>query len=99
MKAYRVLIDVQNVQTELDGVFEHCGFYTTRFVIAADQNQVTSSAINLIKNEDNFKAIQLNTDDDPPRFLVEEIEEINIAEVPQNQIKGYTLYVEDHTKQ
>jgi hypothetical protein len=95
MKAYRILINAQNIQTKFDGEFGQYGFYTTRFVMANDRKEAILTATELIRNEDNFKAIQLNKADDPPRFLIEEIEEIDPSQVPQKQITGYSLYAEE----
>jgi len=95
MKAYRILINTQNIRTEFDGEFGHYGFYTTRFVMANDRKEAIFAVTELIRNENNFKDMQQNRADDPPRILIEEIEEIDPSEVPQKQITGYTLYAEE----
>lgn len=97
MKAYKVLINAQNILTEADGKMCHYGLYTTRLVLATDRKTAIYKAIDLIKNEENFKTLSLNNADDPPRINVEEIEEVDQTLYSNRKFGGYSLYPEDNT--
>ena len=71
---YRVLINGKNFLIELDGELKKCGFYTTRFVDAADKSLAESEAISIVRNDlfliENVK----NQSDDTPMLFIDGIE-------------------------
>ncbi len=97
MKAYRVLINAQNIMMETDGKIGHYGLYTTRVVLAPDHKTAIHNAIDLIKNEEDFKMLLLNSADDPPLLSVEDIEEVDQPLYLNKKLSGYTLYPENKT--
>jgi hypothetical protein len=71
---YRVVINGKNFLIELDGELKKCGFYTTRFVDAADQSLAQSEATSIVRNDlfliENVK----NQSDDTPMLFIDGIE-------------------------
>jgi hypothetical protein len=51
MTAYRVLLNAQNILTEVEGAIGYYGFYTTRIVFADNQEDAKNQAIDLIHSE------------------------------------------------
>jgi hypothetical protein len=80
MRHYRVRLTGSNFWLQIDGSPERRGFYTTRFVEAADPESAEHAAIELLRVEGKLKP--LNDPSDPPRIFAEQIEEIRSGDAP-----------------
>ncbi len=76
MSKYRVAINGQNCQVDVNGHLLRMGFYTARYVEAADAVEAAERAVQMIREFDEFKVKIRNEDRDPPVVVAEEIEEI-----------------------
>jgi hypothetical protein len=68
------------------------GFYTTRFVEAANPAAAEYAAVDVLRVEG--KLTPLNDGSDPPKVFVGEVEEIDREEVP-SIAKGFTFFPDD----
>jgi hypothetical protein len=88
---YSVLIEGENVLMDLQGV-QRFGFFTTRYVKAADVESASQRAVDLAREELLSAGLLLNERGDNPLITVSEIRQIktfNGASVPG---KGFTFY-------
>src|SRR5450756_902146 len=100
MQKYKVMIHGQNLLTEVDGVRQRLGFYTTVFVEAFTSADAESRAIDVIREDDHLRNVALNTEDDPLRFTADEVHEIESFDGVLLPKRGLFLYEEkaDDTK-
>jgi hypothetical protein len=95
MQRYRVLIHGENILTELDGVRQKVGFYTTVFVEAFMPADAASRAVEAVRGDARLRDIVLNFDNDPLTLSAEEIEEHeSLDDVAPAKI-GFALYSEE----
>ncbi|CAN7737048.1 hypothetical protein [Duganella sp. LjRoot269] len=93
-KKYRVLLEGRNLLMEMQGL-ERLGYFTTRYVEAADSEEAAEHAMDLVRKELISTGALLNALDDPPIVEVSEIsriESFNGIRVPG---KGFTFFPED----
>ena len=86
-----VLIEGENLLMDSQGV-QRFGFFTTRYVKAADVEGASQYAVDLAREELLSAGLLLNERDDSPIFTVSEILEIdtfNGVDVPGT---GFTFY-------
>jgi hypothetical protein len=89
---YRILLNGENLLTEVEGSLQCLGFYTTRTVEAATEAEAESLALALIRQDKKLLQIMRNEADDPPTFSVEEIVEV-VDESEADNI-GFAFYPE-----
>lgn len=87
-KAYRVLLNGENLFFRKDEQIEKMGFYTTRFVEAEGVEQAGNIAIELIWADSDLWAMTVNNSSCNGIITIEEIEAV--AEI-QSQL-GYVFY-------
>jgi hypothetical protein len=86
-----VLIEGENLLMDLQGV-QRFGFFTTRYVKAADVEGASQRAVDLAREELVSAGLLFNERGDNPIYTVSEILQINTfngASVPGN---GFTFY-------
>lgn len=93
MPHYRVLLNGRNFWLRVEDKQERMGFYTTRFVEAGSPEAAELAAVDLLRVEGELKP--LNDRRDPPRILVDEIEEVDPANVPQ-VVQGFTFFLDEN---
>jgi hypothetical protein len=81
MSHYRVLLRGQNFWLRMEEGTVRMGFLTVRFVKARDAVEAEHAALELFRREG--KLAPLNDRGDPPRVFVDEIDDVDPADVPQ----------------
>ena len=71
-----------------------CGFYTVRFVEAADAEAAESAAVNRLRERSSLREMVLNGPDDPPMMYVTEIEQLESFEGIESLDPGLIWYDE-----
>jgi hypothetical protein len=71
------------------------GFFATRFVKAATPELVRASVIAAVRTAPGLNGLILNDDDDPPLFLVDEINEVSELDVPEGE-PGFALFDDEN---
>ena len=94
MQKYQILMRGQNLLTEIDGVRQRLGFYTNVFVEAFTAADAESRAIDVLREDAHLRDVALNTEDDPLRFSVDEVREIESFDGVQLPRQGLSLYEE-----
>ena len=92
MPHYRVFLNGQNFWLEFDQRRQRVGFYTTRFVEAADRRAAEAAAVGKLRTEG--KLAPLNNPADPPRVVAEKIEEMAEGDIPAIN-PGITFYPDE----
>jgi hypothetical protein len=92
MKKFRVFMRGENFLLKEEGAVKRCGFYTTRFVEALDEDQAEQNAVELVRKEDQLRDAVWNDQSDPPMIFVQEIDEISTFE---GQGAEYSFYEDD----
>ena len=91
MPAFTVTMNGRNFLTEIDGVSKKLGFYTTRDVEAADQQQAVAAAIQLMRASDKLRTLVRNPAEDPPQMFVDEV--VAIEKIDQSKpVPGFSFY-------
>ena len=88
VRKYRVFVHGVNFQFPDPGPAEPLGFYVTAFVEAESPEVAESTTVELLRNKPELRDEVLNPHRDPPRLLVEEIEEI--SEWPVDTVRPLT---------
>lgn len=91
MPHYRVLVRGRNFWLRHDTGPECVGFYTTRFVQAASEIEAESAAVELIKQDPKLGRSVLNERADPPIMFVEDVDEVEVEDVP-HVTPGFAFY-------
>ncbi|MPZ10368.1 MAG: hypothetical protein GEU89_09185 [Kiloniellaceae bacterium] len=60
----------------MDGETKRCGFYTTRYVEAADRDAAEQRAVDAFRDEGRLRGLVVNDPSDPPMLFADEIDEI-----------------------
>lgn len=94
MPWFRTFIRGEHFLLESEGQVRALGFYTTRFVEAADPEAAEFAAVDLIRTDQKIRNSVRNHRSDPPKMFVDEIEEIEPINVPANN-PGYAFFPED----
>lgn len=76
MQKYRVIVEGQNLLTDVDGVRQRMGFYTNVFIEAFTPDDAASRAIELVRKDADWQQILSNAEDDPINLSADEIQEI-----------------------
>ncbi len=97
MAKFRVMLEGENLWVRLDREPQHLGFFTTRFVEAADPDEAARRAVDLVRGD--LRDRLLNAPDDSPRVVVDEIVEVarfpSDVELPGH---GYTWYLHEESQ-
>jgi hypothetical protein len=88
---YSVLIEGENLFMDLQGV-QRFGFFTTRYVEAADVESASKRAIALVGKELLAQGCLLNEHGDNPAYTVGEILQIDSFNGVNVPGKGFTFY-------
>lgn len=91
MKWFRVLVGAEHVTMDVARKPRHMGFFVTRYVNAATADLARASAISEVRADPRLHGLMLNDDDDPPRFFVEETDEVSELDVPEGE-PGFVLF-------
>ena len=94
MKKYRVFIRGENFLMDLDGAPQKLGFYTTRFVEAANEEAAENVVMDLLRGDSKLVNNVLNEGSDPPMMYAEEIEEVKSFNGFPAPGTGFTFYPE-----
>jgi len=95
MAKYRVVLNGQNFHLSAEGGVAPHGFYTTRYVEAATPEQAEQLAMGLVRGDPELTASVVNSRDDPPRILVDELAELESFDGVEVPGGGYTFYLEE----
>lgn len=95
MKQYSVFINGRNFLVRVSGEAKKLGFYTTRFVQAADVKAAEDAAVQMLRGQKALRGVVLNDRSDPPTMHVDKITEL--TEEPQRCQPGLVWYAEDGT--
>ena len=66
MKKYSVLVRGENFLIKVEGEAQKLGFYTTAFVEAKDADEASKKAVDLLRDDQEFKRSVSNDQSDPP---------------------------------
>jgi hypothetical protein len=92
MKKYRLLIRGENFLINLEGTDQKFGFYTTAFVEGRDEEQAEQRAIELLRDDKEFRQSVLNDKSDTPMMFVEEIAELESFEGLNLPRTGFSFF-------
>jgi hypothetical protein len=98
MKKFRVLVRGENFLLESEGAVKRFGFYTTRFVEAADEREAEQRAVESLRQEDRLRG-RVNDRSDPPMLFAEEVVELSSFEGVENRSPGLAFYEDPQTAQ
>jgi hypothetical protein len=98
MKQYKVFINGTNFLVKFNGQAKKVGFYTTRFVRAADAKAAENMAVQMLRDQESLRGVVLNDRSDPPLLQVENIFEAELSGgEPEPRQVGLVWYAEDGT--
>jgi hypothetical protein len=96
MKKFKVKLHGKNFFLNLDGEPKKLGFYTTRFVKAANPEEAEKIAVILTHHNPNLRKTLLNENDDRPKINLEEIKEISFLKFfAKKSTTDFTFYSEE----
>ena len=93
MKKYSLLIKGKNLKVNIGGKTCRHGFFTTRYIEADNGSEAKRIAINLIEQE--LGPSLLNDSADSPRFLFEEVLEVEKFDGREVPGAGFTWFEEN----
>ena len=96
MKKYKIFARGQNFLFDVNGKPERLGFYTTRFVEAADEKAAEENAISILRDDPTLKQCTLNEKTDAPMLFVEEITEVDSFNGLNVPGAGFSFYPETY---
>lgn len=95
MNQYKVFVEGRNfLIAGTDGEAKR-GFFTTRFVEAADVEDAEGAAVEQLRARQDLHDLTRNRPDDPPRLFVLEIEELHSFDGLMSSDQGLVWYPED----
>ena len=94
MKCFRALVSGEHFLMNWDGDVRYTGFFVTRYVSEETEAEAARSAIAAVRSEDKLEGLVLNTAEDPPRLLVDELDEVSEDDVPTT-LPYYVFYREE----
>jgi acetolactate synthase regulatory subunit len=94
MPNYRVEINGQNFLIEMDGRVAKHGFFTTRFVEAADPAAAEHAAVQMIRETQRLRDLVRNDLGDPPVMDVISIVELVSDEGIESREPGFVWHEE-----
>jgi hypothetical protein len=92
MPHFRVLLKGINFWLNFQGKRTRMGFNTGRFVEAVGAYEAELAAVNVLRGEE--KLTPLNDDGDYPRVFADEIEEVDISQVP-DVTEGFVFFPDE----
>ena len=93
MKIYKTLIEGKNCWANFDGTTRRLGFFTTRVARGLDATQ--AEKVIRRKLDEGLHSLLLNSQDDPPEIIVNELTEIDSETANGIPTAGCTWYPED----
>jgi hypothetical protein len=98
MKQYKVFIHGTNFLVKFSGQPKKVGFYTTRFVRAANAEAAVDIAVQMLRDQESLRESVLNKPSDRPQLHVEKMFEADLAgDEPEPRQVGLVWYAEDGT--
>lgn len=94
MKYFQALVSGEHFLMDWGGGVRYMGFFVTRYVSEETEAEAVRSAIAAVRSEDKLEGLVLNTAEDPPKLLVDELEEVSEDDVPST-LPGYVFYREE----
>jgi hypothetical protein len=94
MPKYQVDINGQNFLIEMEGKLGRYGFFTIRYVEAADAKAAENGAVEMIRTTQRLRELVRNGPDDPPIMDVTEIAELESFNKIENMEPGFIWYEE-----
>lgn len=91
---YRVLVNGRNFLIESDGSLRKLGFFVTRYVSAADEQNAESDVIAALRSDVWLRDITKNDESDPPMLFTEEIVPVVGDDLQHGEASGYSWYDE-----
>ncbi len=95
MKKYKVFVRGENFLMNLSGAPQKLGFYTTRFVEAANEEAAEYAVMDLLRADPKLVKSVLNEGSDPPMMYAEEVEELKSFNGFLAPGTGFTFYPEE----
>ena len=95
MKKYKVLIRGENFLMNLDGRDQRLGFYTTAFVEGQDEGEAGERAIDLVRDDLEFRRSVLNEQSDSPMMFADEIHELESFDGLNLPRTGFAFFPEE----
>ena len=94
MPKYQVEINGQNFLLDVESRVGKHGFFTARFVEAANPAAAENAAVRTIRETPRLRKLVRNTSDDPPIMEVTQIVELESFDGIENREPGFVWYVE-----
>ena len=85
MPKYQVQIDASNFLVDIGGSTSKRGFLTARYVEADDPTSAEAAAVQMIRDDQDLRALVQNDRTDPPVIDVIEISELESFDGVENQ--------------
>ena len=94
MPRYSVILNGRNFWLTIDDEPRRMGFFTTRFVEAADPEAAEVAAVELLRQDDRLAGQILNDPSDPPTIHLHKIRQLDTEAELRTQ-QGFTYYAEN----
>lgn len=98
MRKYQVKVEGRNFLIDIDGRLIKHGFFTTRFVEAADPASAETEAVQKMRRTQWLRDLVRNDPDDPPTLHIHEITEVDSFDGIGDVEAGATWYAEDEER-
>jgi hypothetical protein len=95
VRKYKVSVEGRNFLIAGPDCEAKHGFYTTRFVEAADLDGAENAAIEQLRDRKSLREMTLNNRDDSPMMYVTEIEELSSFDGLESLDQGLVWYPEN----
>jgi hypothetical protein len=95
MRRFRVFVHGKNFLLPNEGKVQRLGFFTTRFVTAADLKAAKVLAVESVFKHPNLFDSVANGDQDPPIVDIEEVEELPLSD--DSMDTGLAFYVDEES--
>lgn len=93
-----VTLHGKNFEIEIDGKAQRLGFFTTRWVEAADPEKAELKAVELVKTDKSLVKSVRNEKDNPPMIYLSELSEIDSFDGVNIPGAGYSFYPDKDNK-
>jgi hypothetical protein len=94
MSKYQVEINGTNFLIDMESRTANYGFFTTRFVEAADSAAAEHAAVQMIRETQRLRDLVRNARDDPPVIDVTSVTELASFDGIEHQEPGFVWYEE-----
>lgn len=88
LKKYTVIVGGRGCLLEVDSAVRKLGFYTTRYVWAADSAHAGQKALRLVQSELQKEELLLNAASVPPSLVIDEIFELDFFATLRTLFRG-----------